>query len=385
VKKILVYDENYINENNLYGDVFVHKRLLQYKQAGYKIQVIKINEKDTDYEYQGIKVHQIGRENCQNRCYEYIKKYNADLLIVHFVPVWMFKKIIKKIDIPIIIWIHGVEALGWYRRLFLFEIKKNLDFFRYIKNNTFQMIELRNLIKYSNETNKVTFVFVSNWMKKITQMDALIKAKNSFIIPNPIDTDFFNFKVKDKNQRKNILLIRSFRSKKYGFDIAIKAIEKLVKYKYFNELQFIICGEGKYFNTAINNLKKYNNIKLINRFLSHTDIKKLHDENGVFLCPTRQDSQGVSMCEAMSSGLVPITSNNTAIPEFVKKNASGFLTNNNYKKISKKIIYLFENENIFEKMSKNASEEIVLKCGYKEVIKKEIKLICKIIIKASEI
>lgn len=37
---------------------------------------------------------------------------------------------------------------------------------------------------------------------------------------------------------------------------------------------------------------------------------------GVMLIPTRQDAQGVSMCEAICSGLVVVTSDNTANPEF---------------------------------------------------------------------
>ena len=49
--------------------------------------------------------------------------------------------------------------------------------------------------------------------------------------------------------------------------------------------------------------------------------------NGIFICPTRQDAQGVSMCEAMSSGLVPITLYNTAIPECLPNDER--LVNNN--------------------------------------------------------
>ena len=79
------------------------------------------------------------------------------------------------------------------------------------------------------------------------------------------------------------------------------------------------------------------------------------------------------MCEAMSSGLIPITSNNTAIPEFVEDEVSGFLTNN-YKEIASKIEYLYNNPKRFEEMSKSASFLINEKCSVKKVISKELEI-----------
>ena len=39
-------------------------------------------------------------------------------------------------------------------------------------------------------------------------------------------------------------------------------------------------------------------------------------DHGVYLCPTRFDTQGVMLGEAMSSGMVTITNPVAAIPEF---------------------------------------------------------------------
>ena len=97
-------------------------------------------------------------------------------------------------------------------------------------------------------------------------------------------------------------------------------------------------------------------------------------QNGVFLCPTRQDAQGVSMCEAMSSGLVPVTSNNTAIPEFVEDKHSGFLNTNNPVNFADSIEFLLKNPKIFLKISKNASSSIEKICSSKIVAKLELEL-----------
>lgn len=93
------------------------------------------------------------------------------------------------------------------------------------------------------------------------------------------------------------------------------------------------------------------------------------------LIPTRQDAQGVSMCEAMSSGLVPLTSNNTAIPEYVYDDC-GYLTNN-YHELAAAIEELYYDSNLFLEKSKNASKNISELCSPKVVIKKELELILK--------
>ncbi len=57
---------------------------------------------------------------------------------------------------------------------------------------------------------------------------------------------------------------------------------------------------------------------------------------GVFLSPTRMDAQGVMMCEVMASGLLTISSDNTAIPEFIVDEQNGILIDNvNYSNCEK--------------------------------------------------
>ncbi len=216
-------------------------------------------------------------------------------------------------------------------------------------------------------------------MKKITEFDTFTKVKNYSIIPNPIDKSIFSYKEKNQDDRKKILIIRSFSSKKYANDLSVKALRILSKEKWFSELYIEIYGEGIWFQKLTDQLKEFSNIKIFNKYLSQNDIKSKHDEFGVFLCPTRMDAQGVSMCEAMSSGLVPITSNNTAIPEFVKHNFNGLMSKNNPKLIAKNIKKIYQNSDLFLKLSINASKSIIEKSELNVTMNKEIELINTII------
>ena len=106
-------------------------------------------------------------------------------------------------------------------------------------------------------------------------------------------------------KEKKILLLRSFASTKYLNDISIKCILELSKKDFFERFDRNMCfGEGILFEELTKLIKKFKNITINNNFLNHDEISKVHKNFGIFICPTRMDSQGCSMCEAMSSGLI---------------------------------------------------------------------------------
>lgn len=362
-------DENYPHLDNLMGDVFVHVRVKEYAKQ-HTVKVFSFFKETSVLEYEGINIEFFDdAETLLNA----ILQFNPDKILIHFYQSWMLEKIIKKMDVPVLIWVHGYEALGWYRRLFNYSWYSPV-LLRYIKSNTIQQYHFRKMIKHANVTDRIGFVFVSNWMRRITQQDTLSSISKSYIIANPIDTELFAYSIKDANYRKKILLLRSFSSNKYANDIAVEAIELLSAKPFFNELEFTIMGKGPLFDKVTAPLQKYDNVKLDEKVVRQKDIPALHAMFGIFLCPTRQDAQGVSMCEAMSSGLVPVTSNNTAIPEFVQHGVSGFLT---YcaTEIADAIELLYNKPAVFMEMSHQAATSIREACSLDVIIKKELILI----------
>jgi glycosyltransferase involved in cell wall biosynthesis len=211
-------------------------------------------------------------------------------------------------------------------------------------------------------------------MRRITEQDTLCKILKYNIIANPIDTELFFYNDKDIELRKKVLILRSFGSRKYANDISVKAILELQKSEYFNQFSFTIIGEGQYFDEVLKPLRNLTNVTIKKGVINQSLIPTLHANHGIFLCPTRQDSQGVSMCEAMSSGLVPITSKNTAIPEFVKNSKTGFLTNTP-NQIAESLEQLLLNPNLFREVSKEAAGSIRQMCGINLIIQKEFLII----------
>ena len=370
MKKVLILDRDYPAEDNLYGDVFVHTRVKAYRDS-VKVQVVSFFRDIADYEYEGVEVKHAPKLEDVFRIHQ---EFKPDCVFIHFYDRRLFAYI-KEIKEPVFIWVHGYEALGWYRKLF------NYTGYYLVRNfhniaipNLKQMIGFRKLIRFSNSNSRIQFVFVSEWMRQVAQRDSFLKIRRYSIIPNPINTGLFKYILKDGGQRKKILMIRSFNSKKYANDIAVKAILLLSKRDFFKDINISIYGKGKFFKTLTEPLRSFKNIYLHEGFVPNTEIPAIHQKFGIFLCPTRQDAQGVSMCEAMSSGLVPITSKNTAIPEFVDDGETGILTTS-VAAIAEAVESLYQNESLFLKLSKGAALSMQEQCSIEDVCRSELSLI----------
>lgn len=368
--KYLVITPGYPSENNKYNNAFVHSRVKLYLENNINVIVFSYTSGDLkQYEYEGVTVYEGGKK----AYIEFLKQNVFDKYLIHF----GYKKIVKPLlnlypNAKILMWVHGAEALGWYRRFFAFNIKKPYRFFGYILLNTIQLAYMHKVI---NSDYNITFVFVSNWMKEILEKDSLSinKIKKYKIIPNVVDDTIFKYKKKSSFDRLNILNIRSYQSKKYANDLMVKAILELSKEPFFPNLNFTLYGDGRLFNKTVKPLLNFKNVEINKKFLNHKQISDVHKKHGIMLLPTRQDAQGVSMCEAMMSGLVPVTSNNTAIPEFVNSEC-GYLANN-YKELAFAIKEMYYNEKVFLEKSKKAHDYIKSLCSSKVVTKSELELI----------
>ena len=376
VGEYLILTNVYPEENNLYRNMFVHRRAQLYKEDGLGVDIFRFNKNSKNlsmYNFEGLPVAFGGKEHLKELLT--IKKYKK--VLIHFVTKDMIDTIRDSgVNPQLLIWIHGVETEKWYRRWFNFidsstQLQKALE--NIDKNQ--QVVNFMSEL-YQSKDLDIKFVFVSKWFKEaIAENDTHTRIENYEIIHNVVDEELFNYVEKDAEQRKKILSIRPYASKKYANDLTVKAILELSKKPYFNELEFTLYGEGPLFHSTLDPIKNFTNVKINNYFLSQNEIAAIHKNNGVFMCPTRLDSQGVSMCEAMSSGLIPVTNGVTAIPEFVD-NECGYLgRKENYMDMVQAIEELYLNPEIFMSKSQNAAQRMNQQCGKNVVIRQELDLI----------
>lgn len=371
---ILITD-NYPEYQNLYRYAFVHGRLYEYKNNGLIVDVFKLNEREKiGYsEFSGIDISSGYLEELNNALI--YGKYETYL--IHFLNEAIWNGIKKFIATKkVIIWIHGSDIQAWWRRAFNYSTSQQLE-----KAKTESETRTRFWKQVFEEVlhNKwnVHFVFVSDYFAKevFEDLEITLPKSNFSIIHNYINNDLFKFWDKSIDQRTRILSIRPFASNTYANDLTVKAIQYLAGEPFFNELQFTIIGKGDLFKSTVKPIKKYKNVKLEERFLRQEEIAAIHKNYGIFLVPTRMDSQGVSRDEAMSSGLVPITNNVAAVSEFVDENCGILVNGEDYVGLAEGIKKLYFNPELFTTMSKNASQRVRHQSGINQTILKEINLI----------
>lgn len=379
---IAVFSQAYPSEEMKYNYSFVHRRAIQYDRD-HDVRVFVPNKKlGIDYEIEGVSVSIRHPETIKKS----ILDFAPDVLFVH-APIsrweafdYSMLDIAEQVQavnrLPILTWIHGYEAIsrllyypsdimpalsngiGSAFRTGSLEITRNI-------RNLGQLKNIRGyLIRRDNQGDHT--IFVSEWLRKAVERSIRTKISNYSVIPNPIDQDLFEYREPNPEKAANLLSIRPFSSRKYANDLSIKAMGNV------DGVHLDLYGKGKYLENCRELSKQVNaNISFHPRFLHQQEIADLHRDYGVYLTPSRTDAQGVSMCEAMSSGLPVITSDVGGIPEFVEDGKTGFLCQN-HKEISDRIRYFRDNPDEVVAMGQAAAESIREKCGTKQIIESEI-------------
>ena len=373
---ILVITPSYPTMENKYLCGFVHSRLIAYKKSGIKFDVICSHEYNgcCKYNFEGIDVLRVPFQQLR----EILRKKKYKKILVHFFDE-KYATILDSSDLTdaqLYLWVHGPETLYWDWPKFTTGY-----FTKELPLNEYQINCFNNndkIIKRYNEMENVHWIFVSNWIKNHSENLINIKFKNYSVIPNIIDSDNFNYVEKNVEQRKKIFFIRRFDNcNKYAIDVNIRAIMELSRREIFNDLEFNIYGTGQFYEELISPLRKFKNIHFYQKFLTHEEIAKIHKENGIGLFATRYDAQGVSMCEAAMSGLAIITSTNEAVQEFLPKDSSLVADTENYIEYANMIEKLYNDPDLFKRISLKGHESIYEKTNYDMTVKKEIDLISK--------
>ncbi len=76
----------------------------------------------------------------------------------------------------------------------------------------------------------------------------------------------------------------------------------------------------------------------------------------------------------MSSGLIPITNGVTAIPEFVDEKCGVLAASENAHELAQGIEKIYQNPELFQKMSEAASKRVRNQCGFEHTIGRELEL-----------
>lgn len=372
---VLVIAKQYPSYDDLYKYGFLHTRLRAYKKENRAVDMFRVTLDSTSFgfsEFEGIDIFSHNHAMLDKLLASGVYKK----VCIHLMDNKMWDVVKKYQDtVQIIIWVHGAEIRSWKRRSFenalldsvAVERQKKLS----INRTKFWLNLLNNELKPNTQ-----FVFVSKYFLKESEEDLGVKfpEKQCHIIHNFINSDQFNYVEKTAEDRFKVLSIRPFANLGYANDLTVKTILELSKYPEFKQFSFTICGDGELFDETVAPLIQFNNVKLIKGFLTHQQISALHKKHGVFLVPTRIDSQGVSRDEAMSSGLVPVTNGVSAVPEFVDNDCGIVVAADDWKAMADGLIKLAKSPETYRLLSQNSVKRAKSQSSYDLTVKKELAL-----------
>lgn len=370
---VLVLTNHYPSYENLYRNMFVHKRLTAYKHQGMPIDVLRMYPfvKDCAREFEGIDV----LDSSGDMLDIILKSGTVKTVCVHFLDESMWKILQKyKDSVRILIWLHGADIQPWWRRAYLYKNDSELEAGKAASDK--RMALWSQVFEQASCSDQIHFIFVSQYFAEEVFSDykvVLSKEKYS-IIHNFIDTDQFRYVPKSPEDRKKILSIRPYSSSVYANDLSVKAILELAKEPWFKELDFGLYGRGPLFEELMLPLRDLPNVHIEETFFTQSEIAAMHTSYGVFLTPSRTDTQGVSRDEAMSSGLVPVTNAVAAIPEFVNADCGILAENEDYLGLADGIRKLYFNPDLYLKMSENAAQRVRSQTSRQYTIHKELQL-----------
>jgi glycosyltransferase involved in cell wall biosynthesis len=144
-----------------------------------------------------------------------------------------------------------------------------------------------------------------------------------------------------------------------GLPEIIYAIKKVSKV--FKDMTLTLIGEGSrlaQYKASVANFGLKDRVDFTG-WLSNREIQKLVEQSSLGLFPSRIESFGLSVVEAMAAGLPIVTASGGAIPENVKEGVTGMLVPiNNADALTKAIISALENPQQAESLAKAAKTEV---------------------------
>ncbi len=368
--KIAAIVNAYPSQTNYSDFTYVHTRLKYYIKEGNDVHVFsRSRERDEKYVLEGVKVSKI--KSGKKVAVKMINEYKPDMLVVHAPHTWSLA-VAKRLKGSKVSWIHGHEGVGLIKNHFI----NNPSWTTKILLFVYDVYKFKRLKRFLLKNEAV--VYVSKWMKRNCERNIKTTIEKSYVITNPVDMDLFSFNekhiAKRKFQRKGIAL-RGFSGPKYGLDIAINA------YSNYAKSRLTIIGTGKLKENLEELIRKYNaNVDLVYKSVNHISVPNYLKNYDYFVAPSRFESQGVAMCEAMACGLPVIATNVGGIPEFVKDGVNGFLVPPESPEELRKAIIKMNNlpHDQFVRMCKAARDTIRDMCDIKSVCDEELSILSSV-------
>lgn len=216
------------------------------------------------------------------------------------------------------------------------------------------------------------------------------KLADGIILTNKHEIDFIVkvFNLKKKQEKNKIKLIYNYIDEELFKPLDIVKKDKSILYigrlsheknlfnlvealKDLKDFSLDIVGQGPEKEKLINKAKEFSiNLNLLGVF-PNEEIPKILNQYQIFILPSVSEGNPKVLLEAMSCGVPCIGTNVQGINNILTHKINGYLCNTNSKSIKNAILTLYNDQNLREKISKNARRFILENCSLTTIANKE--------------
>jgi len=212
------------------------------------------------------------------------------------------------------------------------------------KNN---YIDKKLQIRKDQELEFADLIIVPSKFLKNSLKNSKFYKKKIFIVPYGFNK--ISIKLKPKKIISPKLLFVGALEPGKGIIYLIKAYDKIVRN--YNNAKLTIVGKGILKSYLLKFSKKFKNLNIID-YLPHKKLFNLMRDSDFFIFPSLSEGYGLVLSEAMSNGLITLSTKETAYPEMINYNKHLLLKPKNYNNIYNKIIFLMQNQQLINRYRK---------------------------------
>tara|TARA_E500000178_G_scaffold12714_1_gene12238 strand:+ start:8299 stop:9462 length:1164 start_codon:yes stop_codon:yes gene_type:complete len=259
-------------------------------------------------------------------------------------------KILKDLDQKVIVTFQGIDI----------QIDKNINY-GYRLNKSYEK-------KFLSSINKIDkFFSISENIRK-DLLDLGVNNDKIIMIPNAVEKKKFlqlEEIIKDSDKKIYLVTVARFAKEKKGFDLLPKIAKLLIERKI--NFQWTIVGNNSKNIKTINNMGDFednfvylDNIEnLEEKFFPHNDLIKVYKKNHIYVNLARVESFGITIIEALASGLPVITFDTKGGNELIKNDYNGIIVKNLSSELMVNAIFQYnKNIDLYEKHKTNAVKSI---------------------------
>lgn len=235
---------------------------------------------------------------------------------------------------------------------------------------------------------KATKYFVKNYLANSESVKSFyaeeigVPKEKITVIPNGIDTEFFDSIPRNENLRKElgistggtaIICVANFHINK-GHKYLLEAFEELYHNNHF--IKLLLVGDGDEKENLLKQTEKYESKNNILFLGGRSDVPVLLKSSDIFVLPTLFEGMSNAIMEAMAAGLPIITTNINENLELIEDKKSGLLCDiRNSSSIKNNLSLLIENKGFRRILGNNAISTIKENYEIKKIAKELANLI----------